>query len=197
VVTVASSEDGVTFSPEVTVANGDQPAVPEGRYLSVSAALTRSTHTDADEDGILDGPILFDLTLVAASNLDPDCTEPFASIERIWPANHGFVDVEIFGVTDPDGDPVIVTIDSIFQDEPVDGRGDGSFVPDGQGVGESIAQVRAERSGRGDGRVYHIGFTAIDTFGGMCSGKVLVGVPRSQGDAEIVDGGALYDSTLH
>jgi hypothetical protein len=147
-----------------------------------------------DEDGIIDGPILFDLTLVA--NLDPVCTDAYPSVSAIWPPNHKFVSVEILGVTDPDGDPTTITIDSIFQDEPVDELGDGNTVPDGQGVGTPIAEVRSERSGTGNGRAYHIGFTATDEFGGACSGEVVVGVPHDY-NAAVIDGGALYDSTLH
>jgi hypothetical protein len=102
-------------------------------------------------------------------------------------------------VTDPDGDAITITIESIFQDEPVDSLGDGSFVPDGQGVGTAMAYVRAERSGTkevpGDGRVYHIGFTALDALGASCSGELAVGVPHDVKDAPI-DGGPLYDSTV-
>jgi hypothetical protein len=75
-------------------------------------------------------------------------------------------------------------------------KGPGKNHPDGKGVGTSTAEVRAERDGKGDGRVYHIGFTADDGNGGTCSGVVLVGVPHDKGGAnDPVDGGALYDST--
>jgi hypothetical protein len=131
-------------------------------------------------------------------NRPPDCTDAAPSIDKIWPPNHKFVPVTVLGVTDPDGDPISINIDSIRQDEPVDTHGDGSFTPDGQGVGTDTAEVRAERSGTkkvpGDGRVYHISFTADDGRGGVCSGKVLVGVPHDVKDTP-VDGGALYDST--
>jgi hypothetical protein len=137
-----------------------------------------------------------DLTL--ACNQPPDCLEAAPSIDKIWPPNHKFVAINVIGVTDPDGDTVTITIDSIYQDEPVDTFGDGSFTPDGQGVGTDTAEVRAERSGTkkvpGDGRVYHISFTADDGRGGACTGTVLVGVPHDVKDTP-VDGGALYDST--
>jgi hypothetical protein len=54
--------------------------------------------------------------------------------------------------------------------------------------------VRAERDGGGNGRVYHIDFTATDGHGGTCSGAVLVGVPQSESDSA-VDDGPLFDST--
>ena len=99
-------------------------------------------------------------------------------------------------MTDPEGEAVVITIDRIFQDEPVDGNGDGSFTPDGRGVGTSTAQVRAERAGGGNGRVYHVFFSATDAFGGSCQSEVLVGVPNSQGESTApVDDGALFDST--
>jgi hypothetical protein len=129
-------------------------------------------------------------------NEPPDCTEASPSVDTLWPPNHSFVAVDVLGVIDPDGDEVAITIDSIFQDEPVDGQGDGSFTPDGQGVGTATAEVRAERAGPGNGRVYHIGFTADDGHGGTCSGEVLVGVPKNQGKKGApVDDGPLYDST--
>jgi hypothetical protein len=131
-------------------------------------------------------------------NEPPDCSEAYPSMDIIWPPNHKLVDINILGVTDPDGDPVTITIDSIMQDEPVQTHGDGNFAPDGQGVGTDTASVRAERSGTkkvpGDGRVYIIGFTADDGQGGTCSGEVMVGVPHDVKDTP-VDSGAYYDST--
>jgi hypothetical protein len=95
--------------------------------------------------------------LVVAPNQSPDCASATASIENIWPPNEKFVSVNILGVTDPDGDVVSITINTIFQDEPVGGQGSGQHSPDGAGVGGPTAEVRAERAGVGDGRVYHRG----------------------------------------
>jgi hypothetical protein len=136
---------------------------------------------------------------VQLANQAPDCSQAVASVDLLWPPNHKFVSVNLLGVTDPDGDPVTITIDSIFQDEPVDSFGDGRFSPDGAGVGAATAELRAERSGTkkvpGNGRVYHIGFTAKDGNGGACSGEVPVGVPHNR-NVDPIDGGALYDSTM-
>lgn len=137
---------------------------------------------------------------VVLPNQPPDCSEAAPTLYTIWPPNHKFIAVNVNGVTDPDGDLITIAIDSIYQDEPVDTYGDGSYTPDGQGVGTNTAQVRAERSGTkkvpGDGRVYHISFTADDGMGGSCSGEVLVGVPHDMGKGKVpIDGGAMYDST--
>jgi len=115
-------------------------------------------------------------------NCPPDCSNAAPSIATLWPPNHEFVPISILGVTDPDGDPVTITINSIYQDEPVDAKGSGDTAPDGQGVGTDTAEVRAERSGSkkvpGNGRVYHIAFTADDGHGGSCTGTVRVCVPH-------------------
>ena len=56
---------------------------------------------------------------------------------------------------------------------------------------------RAERSGTrvkpGNGREYHIFFTADDGKGGTCSNEVRVGVPMTVGGVA-GDDGPLYDS---
>jgi hypothetical protein len=105
------------------------------------------------------------------------------------------------GVTDEDGDQVTITVDSIWQDEPVNGTGDGDFAPDGKGVGTATAELRAERAAGSkqlpaNGRVYHVSFTAADGRSGTCTGTVTVGVPFSRGKTPaFIDDGALYDST--
>jgi hypothetical protein len=132
-------------------------------------------------------------------NEPPDCSLAYPSMATLWPANHRLTPIEVMGVSDPDGDAVSIAITSIWQDEPVDTYGDGRFTPDGQGVGTSTAQVRAERAGTprvpGNGRVYHIYFSADDGHGGMCTGEVRVAVPHDQNEPA-VDDGALYDSTI-
>ncbi len=129
-------------------------------------------------------------------NLPPDCSGAFASVDELWPPNHTFRSVSVEGVTDPDGDPISITITGIFQDEVLNGVGDGNTCPDATGVGSSTAEVRAERSGLLDGRVYHIFFLAQDGQGGACEGSVTVCVPHDQQPGhECVDQGPLFDST--
>ncbi|MCK5308563.1 MAG: hypothetical protein KAJ73_08135 [Zetaproteobacteria bacterium] len=171
------SEDGMTYTLDF------QGIVNDSLFFT---GVTVTIH--------LEGSVI----LPQSVNLPPDCTTATADNDTLWPPNHKFVPVGIQGVTDPDDDPVVITIDSISQDEPVDGRGDGRFAPDGAGVGGNTASVRAERSGSkkvpGNGRVYHIGFTADDGQGGSCSGEVEVAVPHNR-NAAVVNDGAVFDST--
>jgi hypothetical protein len=134
-------------------------------------------------------------------NRDPVCDEAAGDPDELWPPDHNFHDVSVVGVTDPDGDPVTITITGVAQDEPLEGLGDGNTCPDASGVGTSIASVRAERSGTkkapGDGRVYTVSFTAHDGQSGECDGEVTVRVPHDQAQGSTcVDGGPIFDSTV-
>jgi hypothetical protein len=102
------------------------------------------------------------------------------------------VAVGISGVTDPDNNATI-TITGVFQDESTNGQGNGDTAPDAIINGDGTVFLRAERAGNGDGRVYHIHFTASDDEG-SASGVVLVKVPHSNKSVAI-DGGELFDST--
>ena len=133
-------------------------------------------------------------------NQPPDCSGAYADPGCLWPPNHKFVDIGIMGVTDPDGDPVTITITGITSDEPTASdkvSGGAKHAPDAYGVGTDTASVRAERSGNGDGRVYEISFTAADASGAACSGTVTVNVPHDQSDKSCpaVDSGQNYDAT--
>jgi hypothetical protein len=69
----------------------------------------------------------------------------------------------------------------------------------GQRGSYSIARalLRPERSGLGDGRVYHVSVTATDPDGLSCSGVVTTCVPHDQSlGAMCVDQGPLYNSLV-
>ncbi len=121
-------------------------------------------------------------------NSPPNCSAVAADITILWPPNHKLVTITASGATDPDvGDSATLVIDGITQDEPVNGLGDGDTSPDGflSSPLSNKAQVRAERSGLSDGRVYRLHFTATDTHGATCSGFVTVGVPHDQGQHSV------------
>ncbi|HEX7184342.1 MAG TPA: SBBP repeat-containing protein, partial [Thermoanaerobaculia bacterium] len=119
-------------------------------------------------------------------NGSPDCSGATASPSLIWPPNGKMIPVSILGVTDPEGDSVALQITGITQDEP-----GANF----SGIGSSVARVKAERSGKGDGRVYHILFEATDPSGASCTGEVTVCVPHDRGKGSCVDSGALVPSS--
>jgi hypothetical protein len=132
---------------------------------------------------------------VPIGNQPPSCEGARPTLASLWPPDHTLVAVGITGVSDPDQNPVTITIEGVRQDEPVKGLGDGDTSPDAVLQGVTV-RLRAERAGRGDGRVYHVAFRAEDGHGGQCRGEVTVGVPRDRRGGAAIDGGPLYDSTI-
>lgn len=127
-------------------------------------------------------------------NQPPDVSQARPSVTTLWPPNHNMMSVSILGITDPDGDSVSISINQIKQDEATNGTGDGDTCPDAQGINTTTGQLRAERKGNGNGRVYTIYFTATDGRGGSTQGTVKVNVPKNQ-KSNAVDDGPIYDST--
>ena len=131
---------------------------------------------------------------VINSNDPPTITGAAASLGSLWPPNHSMVAISILGVVDRNNNATI-RITGVTQDEATNGLGDGDTAIDAiiSTDGTSVL-VRAERSGKGNGRVYHIHFTASDLEGGA-SGVVKVSVPHSKKGDVAIDGGELFNST--
>jgi uncharacterized repeat protein (TIGR01451 family) len=132
-------------------------------------------------------------TVVTVLNHNPICTSVTAG-DDLWPPNHKLRLRTLTGATDPDGNPLVTTVLGVTQDEPLNGLGDGDTTPDATpGPASNQVNLRAERSGLGDGRVYRISFQVTDGLGGQCSGVVTVGVPHDQGGQPApVDSGDVF-----
>ncbi len=164
-----------------------------------AAQLTRELVESLVESGRISPEESEDLInqVLQALNQAPVCSVAAPSVSRLWPPNHQVVPVSVLGITDPDGDPVSISVVSIRQDEAANVPGSGNTCPDATGIGTATAQVLAERTGKGDGRVYHIRFKASDPKGGVCTGEIAVCVPQAMGATNrfCTDQGALFDST--
>jgi WD40 repeat protein len=126
-------------------------------------------------------------------NRPPDCSGGTASPHTLERHNHEFELVTLSGATDPNGDPLSISVTGVTQDEPVLTNGDDT-APDAQSAAASEqVYLRAERNPKGDGRVYRIAYVVSDGEGGTCSGTVTVTVPRKRGEAA-VDSGTTHDS---
>ena len=99
-------------------------------------------------------------------------------------------EVRIVGISDPQDNNVVIATIGVQQDEPVNGTGDGDSAPDAallEGTQNDKVLVRAERAGNGNGRVYHIDFTAFDGLE-SCAGSVQVAVPPTRNGDAVDDG---------
>ena len=159
--------------------------------IPLDGCLNRTIYAVADDNvGNRSGKIQYDLM-----NQPPDISVARPSVNSLWPPNHKMVGISILGVQDPDCDPFSIAITRITQDEPVNGFGDGNTCPDAVGMGASATQLRAERNGGGNGRVYTIYFTATDVRGGNSSGSVKVRVPQNVHDLAVEDRATFVSTT--
>jgi hypothetical protein len=111
---------------------------------------------------------------------------PVPSATILSPPNHKMVNITIWAnASDSSGGPVLLSA-AVTSNEPQDGLGDGDMSPDwtipivDQTTGVITLQLRAERSGSGNGRTYTVMITARDASGNFSSADVNIIVPRDQ-----------------
>jgi hypothetical protein len=80
----------------------------------------------------------------------------------------------------------VCKIVSVSSNEPVNGLGDGDTAPDWLITGDLTVNLRAERSGKGNGRIYTVTFECTDASGNSATGTTTVAVPHDQGNSKKV-----------
>jgi hypothetical protein len=120
----------------------------------------------------------------------------------LWPPNHQYVNFNlsqfVTGASDncdsgvDASDVVIVSVTSDeLEDNP--SGGDGNTLNDIVIAANcKSVQLRAERDGNLNGRVYTITFAVVDTAGNVGTATVKVTVPKTQNGAGAVDDGPKY-----
>ena len=135
---------------------------------------------DIDGDGVIDEYRL------------PEQLEINVSVEPavLWPPNHKLVaiDTVITAVDNSGGSPTITLVSITMNEgeetdsyEPGcdDTQGDGNTTDDIQVDSDGNIYLRAERSGKGDGRVYTIVYEAEDASGNTTQATATVTVPHA------------------
>ncbi|MDQ0920837.1 hypothetical protein QFZ78_007097 [Paenibacillus sp. V4I5] len=103
----------------------------------------------------------------------------------LWPANHQMITVSAsVYANDSHSGIASILLTSITSNESDNGSGDGNSSTDIQGaeIGnlDTEFMLRAERSGKGNGRIYTITYTAFDQAGNRTSASSTVTVPHDQ-----------------
>lgn len=117
----------------------------------------------------------------------PAITNVSASPDRLWPVNHKMRDVTI-DYTSTDNCTMGSCQLTVTSNEAVNGQGDGKTSSDWMVVDNHHVKLRAERSGKGDGRIYTIRITCVDQNGNTSSNTTTVIVPHSQSAARGIAG---------
>jgi predicted extracellular nuclease len=160
-------------------------------------------HINADEPDLIDYDMtykqdaqdaLYAPDAYRASDHDPvivglsvcDETAPTLEVsvspERLWPPNHKYVTVEATVQVTDNWDPnPTVTLVSVTSNEADEGLGDGDMPFDIVLLDDYSFDLRAERSGTGEGRVYTITYQAVDACGNSTLASVEVAVPHDMG----------------
>jgi hypothetical protein len=121
-------------------------------------------------------------TITVVDTTAPSISSVAATPNVLWPPNHKMVPVSVLlSVSDVCDASVSCSITSVTSNEPVDGLGDGDTSPDWSITGALTVDLRAERSGKGTGRVYTITVTCTDDSGNSSNSTVTVKVPRDKG----------------
>jgi hypothetical protein len=177
--------------------DGSKSHDPEGNALtsySWTWSLNGSTHSASGISPTIQLP-LGDQTIAlvvsdGTMNSKPDTvkitvldnTPPLISLsaypKELWPPNHKMVSVtvnpNVFDNCDPNP---ICKIISVSSNEPQNGLGDGDMAPDWKITGDLTLSLRAERSGKGKGRVYTTTVMCTDLSLNTSKGTVIVTVP--------------------
>ena len=173
--------DGLTDGQEDLNCNG-----------GVDVGETDPTNSDSDGDGINDG----DEMSMGYDPLDPnspDVIPPEITVivnpEILWPPNHKMVsissDVLVSDIVDPDPIWSVVSVtmnegeaEETFYPMTDDSIGDGHTTGDIEFAADGTIYLRAERSGRGNGRIYTITYEAADLSGNTSTASATVTVPH-------------------
>jgi hypothetical protein len=155
------------------IATGPTPAVtlPLGTHILTLTVDDGQGGTDTDT-----------VEITVQDTTAPTISKVGASPDTLWSPNHKMVPVAVsVSATDVCDPSVSCEIISVTSNEPLDGLGDGNTSPDWIITGALTVSLRAERSGKGTGRVYTVTVECTDHSGNSSTKPVIVSVPHSQG----------------
>ncbi|HEX6333957.1 MAG TPA: CHRD domain-containing protein [Flavisolibacter sp.] len=131
--------------------------------------------------------------IVVTDILPPVVSVPVPGITSMWPPNHKMQHVSV-SYTSSDNFPAAVSCNlSVTSNEPVTSSSDMTS-PDWIITGNQAVQLRAERSGEGNGRIYTITVTCTDGQGNSTSRTTTVTVAHNRNMREIT--GTLHNNVL-
>lgn len=159
-------------SETITLVAAVNCALNDGSEIDNTASIRSAT--SGSGDGEEENETIF----ATVAHPPPSITRVSVSPATLWPPDHKMTGVTVNyqakGICGP-----VTTELAVVSNEPVNGTGDGDTAPDWEVVDPRHVRLRAERSGRGNGRTYTITITATDTVNQSTRATVRVSVPKS------------------
>jgi hypothetical protein len=170
--TPPTATDICDAAPDVT--SDAPPVFPLGK--------TTVTFTAVDDSG---NATSASTSVTVVDTTPPRIRSAKAKPSTLWPPNHKMVPVRIMlSVQDVCDAQPYCRIISVKSNEPVVGTGGGDRAPDWVVTGNLTLKLRAERSGKGNGRVYTIKVRCTDDSGNSSTKTVKVKVPHDRGGSK-------------
>jgi uncharacterized repeat protein (TIGR01451 family) len=186
VVTFASLASGA--SATITLVVNVKCSLGNGRIISNTATISSATFDSNQSNNTA-------TTTATASN--PPAIITLNPAISLWPPNHKYHTVTVAQMVQSVRDNCPISIDDVViemvtSDEPDDAIGDGNTINDIV-IGDDCrsVQLRAERAGPGDGRVYTVTLRVRDSAGAVTRAYFEVSVPHSQDGDPAVKGATL------
>jgi hypothetical protein len=166
-----ASVDNGSYDPD-----GDPITITQSPAGPYSLGSTEVTLTVTDSLGTSDSCTG---TVTVVDTTQPSINSVSASPNVLWPPDHKMrlVSVNVSSTDNCSATP-ICKITSVSSNEPENGLGDGDTAPDWEITGNLTANLRAERSGTGSGRVYTISIMCTDASENSSTGNAIVTVPH-------------------
>ncbi len=204
-------EDPLTFSWSAPGITFDDPlsATPTAAFPLGMTTVTLIVTDPSDESDT-------DQVVITVEDTTPPTVSVTASPESLWPPNHKYKGITLtVSVSDAcDASPVVSATVISSEADDANGKGDGKSTGDikvttaagaillSSNTAPEVAfdpvndqlELRAERSGSGDGRVYTVTVTAADGSGKTASSTATVAVAHDQGTAKVVAANLDFDT---
>jgi hypothetical protein len=149
---------------------------PSGSFFPKGTNLVTCTATDPSTN------VTVKTFPVIVNDIEPPAIQSVTpSQNSLWPPNHNMIPITVSVVATDNCAIESEKIVSVTSNESVNARGDGNTSPDWTVTGDLTLELRAERSGTGDGRVYTITVEVTDTSENKSQKAATVTVPKGNG----------------